>query len=98
MEDFVVKMVGQLGLPGLALYLAYKLADRYLGQFLGSMGEFVKVNAQQAQAIVDVATVVKESRDDQRDVVMTIRVMADKLDQVIKWVKEIDEKVEKAGK
>jgi len=93
MDEFLAKIIPQYGLTGLALYLLYRLLDKYVGMFVAHMGEFVKINAQQAQAIVDVATVVKESRDDQRDTVMAVRVMTQKLEEVVGWVKEIDQKV-----
>jgi hypothetical protein len=90
MDDLVIKILQTLGVPGLTIWLIYKLLDRYVGQFLGHMTKFVEVNAQQAAAVTAIVASVQEAQSLQKDVGMALRAMSAQLGELIGRVKELE--------
>jgi len=90
MDEFVLKLIQQLGISGLSVYLLYRLLDRYLVKFLEHMGKFVEINATQAASIATIAESTGKSLDEQRDVAMALRVMSRQLEQVTGRLKELE--------
>lgn len=76
------RVVENIGSSGLVLFLLYKLLDKWAARFL---------DAQEAQAksMGELATAVKETSGDQRDLLMAVRVLATKQDETREWVKEL---------
>lgn len=96
-DDFVLKIITSFGVPGLALYLAYRLMDKYMGKVLSHFTEFVAQQTMLAQATKDVADVVKAQRDGDRDMVIAMGVLTRKVDEVVGWVREMDERLVKGA-
>lgn len=71
----VVRAAGNYGVAGLIVWLLYRLADKWAPQFL-------KAHQDQAAAMTDMAKAVREGREEQRDLVIAVRVLAAKIDQM----------------
>jgi|GEM_PF-3226812 len=82
MDDTVLRLIQILGVPGLITFLTYKLLDKWFAQFLA-------VHDKQATAITDLASAVKATSTNQQDVIMAVRVLSQKVDEGIGWMKEI---------
>lgn len=80
----LAKIVESLGTTGLIIWVIWKLVDKWAGRFL-------EVQARQATAMGDLATAVKESQGEQREVLLAVRVLASKLDEQKGWIKDLDE-------
>jgi hypothetical protein len=92
--SLLLRVVENLGVAGLLLFVVYKLADRWAGKFLTSFTEQSKVIVTQTGALVDLATAVRESHSEQRDLVLAVRVLATKVEATRGWVREISEQTE----
>jgi hypothetical protein len=91
-DDFLLKLIQQLGVPGLITWLAYKLLDRWVAKFLELGGSYLEVNRMQATSFADMATSVKESRDEQKDVILAVRVLTAKFEENTGWLREMSQK------
>jgi hypothetical protein len=89
-EEFFLKIVASLGVPGLVTFCAYRLLDKWAAKFL-------EIHDKQATAITDLASSVKTSSGDQKDVIMAVRVLAAKVDDVSGWAREIKDSVAALG-
>src|SRR5438445_628267 len=83
MSDYgwAVKAVSDFGVLGVlivALVMAYRLTDKWAGRFLDSSQAQTQALANQATAMGDLATVVKEGQGEQREVLMAVRLLADR--------------------
>ena len=94
MDDFLLKLIQQLGVPGLITWLAYKLLDRWVAKFLKLGGSYLEVNRMQASSFAEMATAVKESRDEQKDVILAVRVLTAKFDENTGWLREMSQKTQ----
>ncbi len=90
MDELVIKIISTLGVPGLALFLLYKLVDKYGARLVEHAGRFVDASIRQAQATENLIAAVRESSNDQRDVLLAIRAMSREMSEVKGWVREID--------
>jgi hypothetical protein len=80
-EELLLRIVTSLGVPGLVTYCGYRLLDKWFGKFL-------EVHDKQATAIAELANVVKNANAGQQEVIMAVRVLAAKVDDLTGWVKE----------
>jgi hypothetical protein len=78
----LVKAIENLGTAGFIILALWRLTDRWAAKFLGAQ-------MAQAQAMQSLADAVKESQNDQQEVLVAMRVMARTLDEVKGWVREI---------
>ncbi len=92
-DDFLVKVVLSLGVPGLTLFLSYKLIDKHAAKFIAEFAAFNKATAEQAQSMATVAALSQGHREEQREVAMALRVLSKQMEQMGARVKEIGEKV-----
>ena len=97
MDDFMLKLFAQLGVPGLITFLAYKLLDRWVAKFLELGGAYLEVNRMQATSFAEMATAVKESRDEQKDVILAVRVLTAKFDENTGWLREMNQRLQSSG-
>lgn len=80
----VQRLIESLGMTGLVVVVVWKLVDRWAGRFLA-------VQDKQASAMGELASAVRDNQDEQREVVMAVRVLAGKVDETKGWVKELGE-------
>jgi hypothetical protein len=71
----VVQALADLGTSGLMIFVIWRLADKWAGKFLAAQEG-------QAQAMSSLAQAVKDGQGEQREVLLAVRVMATKLDEV----------------
>ena len=98
MDDFLIKLISQLGVPGLITFLAYKLLDRWVAKFLELGGSYLEVNRTQATAFAEMAASIRESRDEQKDVILAVRVLTAKFEETTGWMREMSQRIKSDGK
>ena len=79
-----------LGVAGLIIFVAWKLLDAWAGRFL-------EVQNKQATAMGELAAAVREGQGEGREMLLAVRVLASKVDEVKEWVRELDEHVRANG-
>ena len=79
------KIIESLGTTGLVIFVVWKLVDKWAGKFLD-------VQNKQAVAMGDLAHSIREGQGEQQDLVLAVRVLASKFEEVRGWVKELVEK------
>jgi hypothetical protein len=90
MDDFVLKIVTTLGVPGLSIYLLYRLMDRYAAKLVEHAGRFVDASIRQSAATTELVAAVRLASTDQRDVLLAVRSMSTELAALKGWVKEAE--------
>jgi hypothetical protein len=88
---------GAVGLAVLAAILLYRLVDKWAERFLGAQREQTAAMSEQASAIVGLANVVREGQTDQREVLIAVRVMSDRIERHGKYLENIDMAVGSTG-
>jgi len=88
---------GALGLAVLAAVLLYRLVDKWAERFLGAQREQTAAMSEQAAALVGLASVVREGQSDQREVLIAVRVMSDRIERHGKYLENIDMAVGSPG-
>jgi len=88
MNDFILKIVTTLGVPGLSIFLLYRLLDRYAAKLVEHAGRFVDASVRQSAATADLVAAVRLNSTDQRDVLLAVRSMSTELAALKGWVKE----------
>lgn len=91
MEELVIHVVTSLGVPGLSIYLLYKLLDRYLSELVIHAGRFVEASIRQSASTADLVAAMRESSTDQREVLLAVRSMSTELTALKGWVRQIEE-------
>ena len=81
---------GAVGLAVLAAVLLYRLVDKWAERFLGAQREQTAAMSAQAAALLGLASVVREGQSDQREVLIAVRVMSDRLERHGKYLETID--------
>lgn len=80
----LIKAVANLGTTGLLILVAWRLLDKWAGKFLAAQEA-------QAKAMSDLAGAVKEGQGEQREVLLAVRVLASKVDEVRDSIKDLVE-------
>lgn len=89
---------GGIGVLAVALVLLYRLLDKFGGQFLKATQEQTVAMTQQAAAVTSLVETVKEGQNDQREVLIAVRMQSEKIDRLGKYLEAIDDFVrEKIG-
>jgi hypothetical protein len=91
MSDYleVAKMAANTGVSGLLIMVGWKLTDKWAGRFLAAQNG-------QADALSALAKAVQEGQGEQRELLLAVRVMATKQDEMKGWMRELDEHVRSA--
>lgn len=79
--DSMFEVLKAFGQTGLVTWCAYKLLDKWAAAFLA-------VHDRQATAITELATAVKESHGSQQEVLTGVRVLSQKVEDVIGYLRE----------
>lgn len=74
----------------LSLILFYRLADKYSALFLAAQDRQSNAMGEQAAAMASLAAAVREGQSEQREVLMAVRLLADRLDQQREYLVAID--------
>ena len=93
MDDLVLHVVTTLGVPGLTIYLIYKLLDRYAGKLVEHAGNFVAASTKQAEATTALIATVQDAGGKQHDVLLAVRAMSSELSSMKGWLQEVDAKL-----
>jgi hypothetical protein len=91
--DWLVKLVLNYGGMGACCYLLYSLIDKWAAKFLDAHVEQAKATTTQAIATTTLAAAVKEGQDNGREVLMAVRLLADRIDRQHNYLVRIDERV-----
>jgi hypothetical protein len=89
-SSLLVKILGEFGTTGLLVLVGWRLLDRWAGPFLAAQNK-------QATAIAEMASAVKDGKDDQREVLIAMRVLSAKVEETKGWVKDLSGYVRAAG-
>jgi hypothetical protein len=84
-------VVERLGSAGLFAWVLWKLLDKW-------GGKLVDAQEKQATALTGLAEAVKTSQTDQRDVLLAVRVLAVRMEELSRFVVQVDEHVQQAGR
>ena len=82
---------GGIGVLAVALFLLYRLADKFGSAFLRASQEQTVAMSQQASAVTQLVESVKEGQSDQREVLMAVRMQSDKIDRQGRYLEAIDD-------
>ena len=84
MNEYVelLKAVSNLSFGALLLIVVWRIVDKWAGKFLGAQDK-------QAEAMVALATAVQAGQGDQREMLLAMRVMATKLDEMREWLHDL---------
>ncbi len=81
-NPMILRALENLGTAGLIILVLWRLTDKWAAKFLGAQ-------VAQAQAMQSMADAVRSSQDDQRDLLIAMRVVASKIDDVKDTVDKI---------
>ena len=87
--DFVWKAINEFGATALLCWLLWKLADKWLGEFLKASREQTVAMVTQATAVTQLAATVQAGQTDQHEVLLAVRVQS----RSIRDMKELLEKL-----
>jgi uncharacterized Ntn-hydrolase superfamily protein len=82
---------GGIGVLAVALLLLYRLADKWGGAFLTATQGQTAAMTQQAAAVSALVETVKDGQNDQREVLIAVRMLNDKIDQQRHCLEGIDD-------
>jgi hypothetical protein len=98
--DLVGRIVENLGATGLVVWVMWKfgmaalrMIEKWAGPFLSAQQAQATAMGSQATAMSSLAQAVQEGQGEQREVLLAVRTMGSKLDDVRGWVREIDEHI-----
>jgi len=85
----ILKAAESLGTTALILIIVWKLTDRWAGKFLEATAKFLEISTsqakaagEQAQAMTALATTVTNGQSDTREILLAMRVVASKVDEL----------------
>jgi len=96
-NDTITKLLADYGGMGVAFVLFWRLIDKWAGRFLEAQTQQTTAMAQQAAATGALAGAVKEGQADQREILMAVRLLADRIDQQKEYLIAIDERQRRAA-
>jgi hypothetical protein len=94
----LVTDAGVLGVVVVGMWLFYRLADKWAALFLAAQQGQATATAQQAAAMASLATTVEKGQSDQREILIAVRVLADRIDAQKGYLEEIEKQVKAGGK
>lgn len=91
--DWIFKAL-DLGGVGLCYFLLWHLLDKWAGKFLDAQTAQTDAMTKQAVATASLAASVRDGQDNAREVLMAVRLLADRIEMQKDYLIRIDEKVE----
>lgn len=88
--SLIGRIIADLGVTGLLVLVLWKLGAQAMKTGGGWAGKFLEVATKQAGAMGELASAVKEETGEQREVVLAVRVLGQKVDEMRGWVRELD--------
>jgi hypothetical protein len=87
-KDYVdlLKALMDLGTTALLIVTAAWLANKWAPKFL-------EAQQGQARAMTELASAVKEGQSDQQETLVAVRVLAQKVDEVKGWMRDLDDHI-----
>ena len=79
-----------LGGLGIACFLMWKLFDKWAALFLNAQTGQAKALTDQAMATAALATAVRDGQADQREILIAVRVLADRIDTQKEYLQGIE--------
>ena len=86
-------MLGDYGAMGLCCLLLWTLLDKWAGKFLDAQVKQTEAMVAQSGAITALAASVREGQEDGREVLMAVRVLADRIDTQRDYLMRIDDQL-----
>jgi hypothetical protein len=86
----VVSDLGAIGVLVVALVMVYRLVDKWGGAFLAAQTAQTAAMTQQASAVASLVETVKEGQHDQREVLMAVRTLSDRIERQGTYLEEIE--------
>jgi hypothetical protein len=95
MRDYLelFKVLAGWGPTGLLIFVVYRLLDKWAAPFLRAQQAQAEAMTSQATAMTQLAKAVEEGQGEQREVLLAVRTMASKLDDLRGWMRDIDEHI-----
>jgi len=95
LSDWVAtqRLIGDFGVAGVmavGMLLLYRLTDKWAGLFLEAQKTQSSAMTEQAGAMSSLAAAVREGQSEQREVLMAVRLLADRMDQQREYLVSID--------
>lgn len=93
---WAVKAASDLGVVGIlmvALVMAYRLINKWGGEFLAASTAQTKAMADQASAVANLASVVKDGQTDQREVLIAVRVQSAAMEEMKGYLRELNDRL-----
>ena len=102
MSDFswAAKLLADFGVLGVfvvAIVMAYRLTDKWAGLMVAAQNAQAAATAKQAEAMGAMAAAVKDGQGDQREVLIAVRVLADRMDAQRRYLERIETNCERGG-
>lgn len=100
----IVADFGVAGVMAIGMVLLYRLLDKFGGAFLAAQkdqavamaqqasatAQQASATTQQAAAVAEMVGMVKESQSDQREILIAVRVLADRSERQMKYLEQIE--------
>jgi hypothetical protein len=98
--NWIAKLIVECGMAGVmavGIYLLYRLADKWAPQFLAAQQAQTATMAQQASAMTSLAAAVERGQSDQREVLIAVKVLAERIDDQKAMLSEIEKNCRRGG-
>jgi hypothetical protein len=83
------RIIENLGATGLMVLVLWKLVDKWAGRFLEAQIKQASAMGEQASAMSGLCAAVRDGQGGQQELLLAVRVMATKIDEVKVSTKEI---------
>jgi negative regulator of sigma E activity len=87
--------VQQLGSSALVLLVVYLLTDKWAGKFLEAIQRQAEALAQVGAPVAALATAIAESRDDQKEILIAVKVIAKQVDAYQNYLAAMEGRIQK---
>lgn len=94
MTDPLLRLAENLGIAGMMIYLLYRLVDKWASQAIDLGAKFLNSQEKQAKAIEDLAGSITHGQDEQRELLLAVRVLATKIDGIAALGERLDPVIE----
>jgi hypothetical protein len=92
--EWLVKLVVNYGGAGGFCWMMWSLINNWAGKFLEAHTQQVQAMTTQAAATANLAQAVKDGRNDDREVLMAVRLLADRIEMQKGYLIRIDDQLQ----